>query len=126
MRPSSARAALRWTPPISHPTIRIEVRVWCTARARASVTTLSRAASHRRSHMEIIPVIDLKGDTVVHARMGRRDDYRPIRTPLSATSDPVDVTRGLLSIHPFTTLYVADLDAIERRDDNRPALDRLK
>jgi phosphoribosylformimino-5-aminoimidazole carboxamide ribotide isomerase len=76
--------------------------------------------------MEIIPVIDLKGGTVVHARVGRRDDYRPISTPLSATSLPVDVARGLLSIHPFTTVYVADLDAIERRGDNRAALDRLK
>jgi phosphoribosylformimino-5-aminoimidazole carboxamide ribotide isomerase len=76
--------------------------------------------------MEIIPVIDLKGGTVVHARMGRRDDYRPIRTPLSATSLPVDVARGLMSIHPFTTIYVADLDAIERHGDNRATLDRLK
>src|SRR6202008_3938749 len=83
-------------------------------------------ASHRRSYMEIIPVLDLKGGTVVHARMGRRDDYRPIRTRLSATSEPVDVARGLLSIHPFTSLYVADLDAIERRSNNRAALERLK
>ena len=76
--------------------------------------------------MEIIPVIDLRNGTVVHARMGRRDEYRPIETPLAASSDPVDVTRGLLSLHPFTTLYVADLDAIERRGDNRPVLLRLK
>jgi len=75
--------------------------------------------------MEIIPVIDLKGGAVVHARMGRRDDYRPMETRLSPTSAPVDVARGLLSIHPFTTLYVADLDAIERRGDNRAALERL-
>jgi phosphoribosylformimino-5-aminoimidazole carboxamide ribotide isomerase len=87
---------------------------------------ITRAASHRRSHMEIIPVLDLKGGAVVHARMGRRDDYRPIKTRLSATSAPVDVARGLMSIHPFTTLYVADLDAIERRGNNRVALERLK
>jgi phosphoribosylformimino-5-aminoimidazole carboxamide ribotide isomerase len=62
--------------------------------------------------MEIIPVIDVMGGVVVRARMGQRDRYRPIATPLSATSDPVDVARGLLAVHAFKTLYVADLDAI--------------
>jgi phosphoribosylformimino-5-aminoimidazole carboxamide ribotide isomerase len=76
--------------------------------------------------VEVIPVIDLKAGIVVHARMGQRDRYRPIETPLSATSDPVDVVRGLMSLHRFSTLYVADLDAIERNGDNRGALARVK
>lgn len=76
--------------------------------------------------MEVIPVIDLRGGTVVHARMGRRDRYQPIRTPLSPTSDPVDVVGGLLSLYPFKTLYAADLDAIEGRGDNRAVLARLR
>ena len=76
--------------------------------------------------MEVIPVVDLKAGSVVRARLGRRDQYRPIETPLSPTSDPVDVARGLLSIHPFATLYVADLDAIEGRGDNRTTLTRLR
>ena len=76
--------------------------------------------------MEIIPVIDLRDGTVVYARMGQRNEYRPIETPLSPTSDPVDVTRGLLSVHPFKTLYIADLDAIEGSGDNRAVLTRLK
>lgn len=75
--------------------------------------------------MQVIPVIDLKGGVVVRARMGRRDQYRPIETPLSPTSDPIDVARGLLSVHPFKTLYVADLDAIEGRADHRAVLARL-
>ena len=75
--------------------------------------------------MDIIPVIDLKGGQVVRARMGQRDQYRPIETPLSPTSDPVDVTRGLLSVFPFRTLYVADLDAIERSGDSDDVLARL-
>ncbi len=75
--------------------------------------------------MKVIPVIDLKNGTVVRARMGQRDQYRPIQTPLSPSSDPIDVARGLLVIHPFTTLYVADLDAIQRTGDNRATLDRL-
>jgi phosphoribosylformimino-5-aminoimidazole carboxamide ribotide isomerase len=76
--------------------------------------------------MEIIPVLDLKGRTVVRAHMGERDLYRPIETPLSTTSDPVEVARALLSIHPFGTLYIADLDAIEGSGDNHAALQRLR
>jgi phosphoribosylformimino-5-aminoimidazole carboxamide ribotide isomerase len=76
--------------------------------------------------VDVIPVIDLKGGVVVLARMGRRDQYRPIETPLSATSSPADVVRGLLAVHPFPTLYVADLDAIERRGNNDAILRRLQ
>ena len=46
--------------------------------------------------MEIIPVIDLKGGVVVRARHGDRASYRPIETPLSPTSEAVDVVAGLL------------------------------
>jgi phosphoribosylformimino-5-aminoimidazole carboxamide ribotide isomerase len=76
--------------------------------------------------MKVIPVLDLKGGVVVHARMGMRSEYRPIDTPLSPSSRPTDVARGLLSIHPFTSFYIADLDAIERRGDNDAALLELK
>src|SRR4051794_7533210 len=75
--------------------------------------------------MHVIPVIDLVDGAVVRARMGQRETYRPIRTPLSPTSDPADVVRGLLAIHPFCTLYVADLDAIGRRGNHEAALRRL-
>ena len=76
--------------------------------------------------MEIIPVIDLKGGQAVRARMGQRELYRPIETPLARTSDPLDVTRGLLSVFPFRTLYVADLDAIEGTGNNDAVLARLR
>jgi phosphoribosylformimino-5-aminoimidazole carboxamide ribotide isomerase len=76
--------------------------------------------------MEVIPVLDLKRGVVVHARMGRRDQYRPIETPLASTSSPLDVARGLLAIHPFETFYIADLDAIEHAGDNDAALTHLK
>lgn len=76
--------------------------------------------------MEVIPVIDLKNGVVVRALRGNRDAYRPIETPLSTTSDPVDVVRGLLGLHDFRTLYVADLDAIMARGDNFSAIDRVR
>jgi phosphoribosylformimino-5-aminoimidazole carboxamide ribotide isomerase len=75
--------------------------------------------------LRVIPVIDLIGGQVVSARMGDRASYRPIATPLSPTSDAIGVVRGLLAVFPFTTLYVADLDAIERKGDNFSALSRL-
>lgn len=76
--------------------------------------------------MEIIPVIDLMRGLVVRARLGQRDQYRPMESPLSPTSDPIGVVRGLVSLHPFRTLYVADLDAIESTGDNDSAIERVK
>lgn len=75
--------------------------------------------------MELIPVIDIKGGQVVQAQGGRRDAYRPIRTPLSATSDPPDVTASLLRQIPSSCIYVADIDAIERRPPNATALQQI-
>lgn len=65
---------------------------------------------------EIIPVIDLMGGRVVHARGGDRDAYRPLASPLvaGASSAPEDVVRGLLGLHRFGGLYIADLDAIRK------------
>lgn len=76
--------------------------------------------------MQAIPVIDLVGGVVVHARKGDRASYRPLESPLAPTSDPMDVVRGLLSVYPFPTVYVADLDAIQREGDNLPTLSRIR
>ncbi|MDX3924554.1 MAG: HisA/HisF-related TIM barrel protein [Shinella sp.] len=65
--------------------------------------------------MLIIPVLDIKGGLVVRARMGLREAYRPIETPLSATAHIGDIAEGLRRLHPFPVFYVADLDAIEGR-----------
>lgn len=71
--------------------------------------------------MQIIPVLDLKAGQVVRAEQGRRDSYRPIVTPLSRSADPVAVARGLCTLHPFPTFYIADIDAIEGRSTNKEA-----
>jgi phosphoribosylformimino-5-aminoimidazole carboxamide ribotide isomerase len=76
--------------------------------------------------MEIIPVLDLMGGSVVRARMGDRAHYRPIATPLSPGSDPLDVARGLLRIGAFERFYVADLDAIASKGEHRAVLRRLR
>jgi phosphoribosylformimino-5-aminoimidazole carboxamide ribotide isomerase len=72
--------------------------------------------------VQIIPVIDLKGGQVVHARRGERDAYQPIRSALCRGSRPLDVVAGLLTVAPFTTLYIADLDAIQNRGGNLAAI----
>src|SRR5258706_8042742 len=76
--------------------------------------------------MDIIPVLDLRGGIVVRAHRGQRDQYRPLESPLSPTSDPADVMRGLYSVYPFRTFYVADLDAIMGTGNNEAAQRRLK
>ena len=75
--------------------------------------------------MDVVPVIDLKGGEVVHARGGQREAYRPIETPLSRSSRPADVVAGLLRLFPFRRVYVADLDAIERVGDHSAILTEL-
>lgn len=62
--------------------------------------------------MEIIPVIDLMGGTVVHAKAGLRDNYAPIKSLLTQASDLRSVIADLYAFFPFKTIYIADLDAI--------------
>ncbi|ODN71365.1 HisA/HisF-related TIM barrel protein [Methylobrevis pamukkalensis] len=75
--------------------------------------------------MDVIPVIDLKHGVVVRARLGERAAYQPIETPLAASSAPDDVVAGLLRLHAFRRLYVADLDAIEGRPRNDAVIGRI-
>jgi phosphoribosylformimino-5-aminoimidazole carboxamide ribotide isomerase len=62
--------------------------------------------------LQVIPVIDLKGSQVVHAKHGLRDMYLPVQSVLSASSDVFSVVEGLLKLYPFRTIYIADIDAI--------------
>jgi HisA/HisF family protein len=62
--------------------------------------------------MRIVPVLDLKGGIVVHARRGQRAEYAPLRSPLVDGCEPVMVARALCELCATISLYVADLDAI--------------
>jgi phosphoribosylformimino-5-aminoimidazole carboxamide ribotide isomerase len=75
--------------------------------------------------MQVIPVIDIRNGAVVRAVAGRRSEYRPLRSPLASTSAPLDVAGGLMSLHPFSKLYIADLDAIEGRSANFEAINGI-
>ncbi|WP_159730864.1 HisA/HisF-related TIM barrel protein [Methylosinus sp. Ce-a6] len=75
--------------------------------------------------MRIIPVIDLKGGHVVRAFRGERAAYAPIVTPLAAGSAPEAIVAGFLRLFAFDTIYIADLDAIERCGDHGAAIEAL-
>ncbi|WP_424360822.1 HisA/HisF-related TIM barrel protein [Methylocystis parvus] len=75
--------------------------------------------------MQVIPVIDIRHGAVVRAIAGRRDEYAPIETPLAPSCAPLDVACGLMALHSFETLYIADLDAIEARGENSGAIVRI-
>jgi phosphoribosylformimino-5-aminoimidazole carboxamide ribotide isomerase len=62
--------------------------------------------------MRVLPVLDLKGDVVVRGIAGRRDEYRPVVSRLTASAQPLDVARVFRAHFGLTELYLADLDAI--------------
>jgi len=68
--------------------------------------------------MHIVPVIDVRYGRAVRAVMGDRANYKPLETPLASGSSPLEIARGYLTLFPFPTIYVADLDGIERRGTN--------
>jgi phosphoribosylformimino-5-aminoimidazole carboxamide ribotide isomerase len=76
--------------------------------------------------MEIIPVIDIMDGLAVHARHGRREQYRPLQSPLCRSADPRAVMEGLLGLHPFKTVYIADLDALMGKGRQPAVLTRLR
>ncbi|MDC9725292.1 MAG: HisA/HisF-related TIM barrel protein [Gammaproteobacteria bacterium] len=70
--------------------------------------------------MEIIPVIDVMGEKVVHASGDERSDYPLLTSVLTQSHQPLEVVKDLLAYYPFLTIYIADLDAImlgERNND---------
>lgn len=70
--------------------------------------------------MKIVPVIDLLKGEVVRGIAGRRHEYRPIVSRLTATCAPVAVARAFREHFGFTEIYLADLDALA---GSSPALD---
>jgi HisA/HisF family protein len=68
--------------------------------------------------MQVLPVIDLLGGVVVRGIAGQRSEYRPLQSKLTTSVQPLDVARAMRSTFGFTSLYLADLDAIVDRLPN--------
>lgn len=76
--------------------------------------------------LNLIPVVDLLKGQVVHAREGRRAEYRPVQSRLCEGADAETVVDALLRLHAFRSLYVADLDSIQRLGGNLDSLKRIR
>jgi phosphoribosylformimino-5-aminoimidazole carboxamide ribotide isomerase len=63
--------------------------------------------------VRVVPVIDLKAGTAVHAVRGERERYRPVHSVVAGDDgDPLTLARAFRSELGLDELYVADLDAI--------------
>lgn len=72
--------------------------------------------------MFIIPVIDLMNGQVVHAKQGLRNQYQPIQSMISSSAAPKTVLSGFLELYPFKVIYIADLDAIQKKGTNQQVI----
>ncbi len=64
--------------------------------------------------MRVLPVLDLLGGVVVRGIGGRRHEYQPVQSQLVSSSDPLAVATAFRDRLGLSTLYVADLDGIQR------------
>jgi phosphoribosylformimino-5-aminoimidazole carboxamide ribotide isomerase len=62
--------------------------------------------------MRILPVLDVMQGDVVRGVGGRRQEYRPVVSRLTASSRPLDVAKAIAFHFACRAFYVADLDAI--------------
>ncbi len=74
--------------------------------------------------MKIIPVIDILNGVVVHAVRGKRKEYQPLKSILTASVDPVEVAQAFKALG-FGELYLADLDAIMGKQPNLQICKRI-
>lgn len=73
----------------------------------------------------VIPVLDLQNGQVVRGVGGRRHDYQPLRSQLTASSEPVEVAQAFRSHFGLTEIYLADLNAIAGSPPAWPAYTAL-
>jgi HisA/HisF family protein len=63
--------------------------------------------------MRVIPVIDLLDGQAVHAVKGERHTYRPVKSVLCDTSDPMMLARAYRDLLGLNEVYIADLNSIQ-------------
>ena len=72
--------------------------------------------------MNIIPVLDLMNDQVVHAKHGNRHDYLPIKSVLTHASEPLAIVQAILALYPFKQLYIADINEIQKTGNHKSTI----
>jgi len=73
----------------------------------------------------IIPVIDILNSEVVHAIKGEREKYKPLKSIIIKNTDPIEIVKNLKLKTSLQELYIADLDAILRREPNLSLLAKI-
>jgi len=71
---------------------------------------------------ELIPVIDIKDSVAVAGVGGDRKNYKPLQSIFSKKAgDALGIAKAL----PFKRVYIADLDAIEKREPNTELIKKI-
>lgn len=75
--------------------------------------------------LRVIPIIDIMHGKAVHAIKGYREEYRPLKSMISDTQDPVELASEFKRRFGFDELYVADLDGIMKDEINFSILEKI-
>jgi len=70
------------------------------------------------SKFKIIPVIDILNSMAVHAIKGERTKYKPLKSYLFQSSNPVEIIQLIRRKFDFKEFYIADLDSIIEKTPN--------
>jgi phosphoribosylformimino-5-aminoimidazole carboxamide ribotide isomerase len=67
---------------------------------------------------KVIPVLDILNSEAVHAIKGERNNYKPLKSNLFNSCDPVEIVKVLRNDFKFDEFYIADLDSILNKTPN--------
>lgn len=73
----------------------------------------------------IIPVIDILNSQAVHAKKGERTKYKPIKSYLFQSTNPIEIINIIKSKFDFDEFYIADLDSIIKKTPNFQILEKI-
>ncbi|UCD02262.1 MAG: hypothetical protein JSV23_04400 [Promethearchaeota archaeon] len=74
---------------------------------------------------KIIPVIDILNHTAVLAKKGERNKYKPLRSYLFQSSNPIEIIEAIKKNFNFNEFYIADLDSIIKKTPNFQILNEI-
>lgn len=77
------------------------------------------------TEFKIIPVIDIFKKGAVHAVKGERENYKPLKSYLFDTSNPIEILKKLYENFNFNLFYIADLDAIIKKSPNFELISKI-
>ena len=75
--------------------------------------------------MKIIPVIDILNKKAVHAKGGKRSEYKSLKSPLFSSDDPINIAITLEKLG-FKEIYLADLDSIINHNTNFEICEKIR